>query len=82
MKSVHNIYTKIKTKKRAAGENFLGFVLNLNFLIPKFGFPQGKCQLHFPSQQAAHAWSPSECESQWGANKIEFMAKSFLAFGT
>ena len=24
-------------------------------------------------------WSPSVCESQWGAGKNEFMAKSFFA---
>ena len=29
-------------------------------------------------KQAARAWSPSVCESQWGAGKNEFMTKSFL----
>ena len=33
----------------------------------------------FQKKQAAHAWSPSVCESQWGAGKNEFMAKSFFA---
>ena len=30
-------------------------------------------------KQAAHVWSPSVCDSQWGAGKNELMAKSFFA---